>query len=148
MERQQTCTATRGPHADRARLVDALAIAIGCSQSFPGALPDGSRPDVARYNMWTRTLFIGEAKHTESSGRTDTRTRLAAYLRWIAQHVAFGGTGILVVCHSSQQPSRTWVATVLGLSVEYGPVFDYVHIDAIDNESSVTCFVSHGRAPC
>src|SRR5438552_4098414 len=103
--------APSAPHEERRRVLDALAVLTGYTVELP-SLPDGSRPDVARMNGRRRSLFLGEAKDTETARRTDTQIRLVEYARWLAAATTTGSRGVLAVCFGRSADRARWVATL------------------------------------
>ena len=111
-----------GPeHESRVAFLESLAVLLGCTQSFGFALPDGRCPDVVRFSIAGRRLFLGDAKHTESPGCTETQVRIQSYLRWVSAHVRRDGrTGIFALCFGRRADSEGWVRVVEELGREAG----------------------------
>ncbi|RFU21040.1 hypothetical protein [Geodermatophilus marinus] len=61
------------------------------------ALPDGSRPDVALVRPGDRSLFLGDAKATETPRSAETLRRLRQYTAFLGQYVAAGGLGVFAL---------------------------------------------------
>lgn len=105
-------------HAERAEVLDALAMMVGCTRSLAGLLPDGVRPDVLRVDVERGLLFVGEAKHTESPGRADTLVRLQRYFNWAAAHRRLGGTVVGAVCFGREADRQDWAEALVRLARE------------------------------
>lgn len=91
-----------------------MAVLAGCTSVLPGALPDHRRPDVLRFDVSRRVVFVGEAKDTESATDTATVARLAAYMDW-ALVAARRGTARVAVCHPAGA-GTDWLVTLRSLS--------------------------------
>ncbi len=101
------------PHDRRTDLLNTLAILLGCRRYLGPVLPDGVCPDVLRYGLDGETLFIGDAKDTETPGNRATGSRLLAYVEWIATHVRAGhGPGILAICFGRRLHGDAWMKTI------------------------------------
>lgn len=61
------------------------------------ALPDGSIPDALRLRPTDGSLFVGEAKATETPGNVETSRRLDHYARHLTGWVAARGSGVLAL---------------------------------------------------
>lgn len=106
-------TAPSVAHERRAGVLDALAVLAGFSVELT-CWPDGTRPDVLRADVARRRLFVGEAKETESPGRTDTAERLARYLGWVA--AARADLAYVAVCFGRHADRRGWIRLLEQLS--------------------------------
>jgi len=86
-------------HELRRTLLETVADAAGYCLTMP--LPDGRRPDVLRVHVDRKSLFVGEAKHTEGPHDLDSTDRLRHYLGWLVP--LYEGTvgNILAVAHPS-----------------------------------------------
>ena len=56
-------------------------------------------PDVVRLHARRPALLVGDAKATETAGCTDTRTRLARYVRHAGRWNAAGFDVTVAICH-------------------------------------------------
>lgn len=83
-------------HEYRAATLDTMAVLSGYVHPFD-ALPDGSRPDVLRLRPHDGSLFVGDAKVTETPGNAETFGRLSRYAGCLAGWVAAGGSGALAL---------------------------------------------------
>lgn len=103
-------------HEDRVRVLETLAILAG----FPSELWIGQRlmPDVARYDPISWSLFVGDAKATETSGCAATRARLGAYVRAIRPWRRDGATLTLVIAMGDR--SRRYVGAMPSLPFPTG----------------------------
>jgi hypothetical protein len=61
------------------------------------ALPDGGRPDVLLIRPGDYSVFIGDAKATETPGNTETALRLSRYARFLARYTDAGGSGVVAL---------------------------------------------------
>ncbi|WP_142256591.1 hypothetical protein [Mycobacterium colombiense] len=60
-------------------------------------LPDRSRPDVLQLRPTDRSLFIGDAKATETPGNKETFCRLGRYATFLEDWIGAGGSGIIAL---------------------------------------------------
>lgn len=107
-------------HGRRVEFLDSLAILMGCEGALGGELPDGRRPDVLRYDLERRRLFVGDGKHSESPGNKETQARLQRYLKWLCAHVEGGGLGVFAVCFGKESDTGAWTSTIEMLGREVG----------------------------
>ncbi len=112
-------TAASAEHERRASVLDALAVLAGLPVE-PTIWPDGTRPDVLRADVSGRSLFVGEAKHTETPGRIDTAARLARYLQWVAE--ARPDRVYIAVCFGRPHDGRDWIHLIERVTVAAGVV--------------------------
>jgi hypothetical protein len=70
-------------HEERRAILDSMAILAGYQKDIRCGFPDGSLPDVLRFDPTCGVYFLGEAKDSESPGCSDTRSRLNRYVRWL-----------------------------------------------------------------
>ena len=77
-------------HESRAHTLAAMARLTGHVVEIE-ALPDGGRPDVLLIRPGDRSVFIGDAKATETPGNTETALRLSRYARFLARYVTPAG---------------------------------------------------------
>lgn len=96
---------TVNPSVEHERLVgwlDSIAILSGHSRRLRG-LPRGGRPDVVR--LGPASLFLGEAKVSETSGNVECLRRMSGYLD------ATDGLGrrLVAIATSSPAAARGWV---------------------------------------
>ena len=83
-------------HESRAHTLAAMARLTGHVVEIE-ALPDGGRPDVLFVRPGDRSVFIGDAKATETPGNTETALRLSRYARFLARYVDAGGPGVMAL---------------------------------------------------
>lgn len=62
-----------------------------------GALFDGSRPDVLQLRPRDGSLFVGDAKATETPGNAETFDRLSHYSDCLSLWLAAGNPGVLAL---------------------------------------------------
>jgi hypothetical protein len=101
-------------HEERVRLLRSLAILSGYIKA--ASLNASCRPDVFQVNPSARAVFLGEAKHSETSGKLETRLRLAHYLDGVAAWCRFGFSARFVICASGgRRIAYTWERALLEL---------------------------------
>jgi hypothetical protein len=83
-------------HEYRAATLSTMASLAGHTEHV-SALLDGSRPDVVQLRRADCSLFIGDAKATETPGNTETFERLSRYADFLASWVGAGGSGVLAL---------------------------------------------------
>jgi len=106
-------------HGFRVDFLDTLAVLAGCTENLKGQLPDGKQPDVLRVNRKHRTLFIGDAKDSETPNCQATRFRLFNYFRWLAVHMTKENTrGVFALCFGKAIEIHGWVETLTELAHE------------------------------
>jgi hypothetical protein len=94
-------------HEERAVVLRSLATLSGYHYEVP--IGDGVSPDVARYRASPSSLFVGDAKATETSGCIATSERLGNYARAAMTWWRHGTSLLFIVAHDDQQASRGWV---------------------------------------
>lgn len=102
----------RPSHEARVRLLCDLADVQGCHLRL--SLPDGRRPDVARFRASPPSLFFGEAKASEGPDDLKALDRMAAYLRWQLMAVQAGGRAVFAIAHPPGL-ERQWRASLYSL---------------------------------
>jgi len=103
-------------HEARVLLLRSLARLVGCVESIGDSLPDGSRPDVLAVRRPDRSLFIGEAKESESPRDQAAILRLRRYMQWAK--LSSGSTaGVFAVCAPSSGPD--WLDLLVNLADEH-----------------------------
>ncbi len=106
-------------HDSLVTILDALAILSGIHERLPlDCLPDFSRPDVLRLDRRRNTVFVGDAKNTETPGNRATQVRLRSYLTWLVAFLRRGGSGIFALCFETEALVSGWIDTVLMLASE------------------------------
>lgn len=109
-------------HEGRVETLRTLAT-LGGFEYGPSVLLDGSRPDVLRLRVSDGSLFVGDAKATETAGNSETYERLGRYVEFIATWTQrrCGGIFTLVV---DKPDAFGWLRTVRALAQEHhgGPV--------------------------
>ncbi len=99
-------------HEERRVALDAIAILSGFTVPGAGGFPDGGKPDVLRLTVDGRSLFIGDAKATETPGNSETLLRLHAYSRWAAGACAEGGAVVVMLCTPTVSSAYGWRQTL------------------------------------
>lgn len=95
-------TSRGGPsatHEDRASTLAAMATLAQYAICID-ALPDGSRPDVLQVRSRDYSIFVGDAKATETPGNVETALRLARYTNFLARYRSAGGSGVMALAVS------------------------------------------------
>ena len=106
-------------HEERRELLEALAILGGCRELLVPFFPDGTRPDVLRFDAARRHVFLGDAKDSETPGCRETHRRLAGYAEWLGANAAVGGSATLALCHANQANGR-WLALLESVAESAG----------------------------
>lgn len=83
-------------HETRARTLAAMATLAGHVIEID-ALPNGGRPDVLLVRPGDCSVFIGDAKATETPGNTETAQRLMRYTAFLRRYVDAGGSGVVAL---------------------------------------------------
>lgn len=116
---------SRVDHEARALTLSTLANLAGFSKRL-ARLPDGRIPDVLQIDIEGRSLFIGDAKDTETPGNAETSARLIAYLRWMKLHVSRkqNSLAVFALCVGNAGHVRAWMGLLLYLchEVDLSPV--------------------------
>lgn len=131
-------------HEKRRAVLESIAMLSGYSTECSGSLPDGTRPDVLRVDPSCGSVFIGEAKDTESPGCRETCDRLGRYLDWFRALVVTGcKASMLAVCFGESRHVEIWPETLSRLAREAGVGRFLVGCRGIDGET----FVAWLRVP-
>jgi hypothetical protein len=128
-------------HNQRVLLLESLATLSGCCVSYGGELPDGQRPDVMRFDLKRRALFLAEAKDTESFGNKETKTRLNNYLDWFAEHVRLGGLGAFAICVGPKHNHSGWIDMFSSLALKHSIRIKETKIDFFPPDAVVLTFL-------
>jgi hypothetical protein len=115
------CPNALAEHDKKARLLNDLAILLGCDGGLHSGFPDGRRPDVVRIDVVRQILFIGDAKQTETPRCEMTRIRLRNYLRWLRAHVCDAERlGIFALCFEKRSHRKGWSQTIIDTAALVG----------------------------
>jgi hypothetical protein len=110
-------------HDARVGFLETLANLMGCHVTIGGMLPDGSRPDVLRFDVRRGLLFVADAKNTETPGARWTQARLLKYLGWVRTHTLAGrGAAIFAMCVGTETDLVAWLNCLGMLGDEIGLV--------------------------
>jgi len=90
-------------HEARVRTLATLATLAGHVVEID-ALPDGGRPDVLLVRPGDHSVFIGDAKATETPGNAETAQRLVRYTAFLRAYVRAGGSGVVALAVPTQDP--------------------------------------------
>lgn len=119
-------------HESRVETLETLAT-LGGFEYGPNVLLDGSRPDVLRLRRSDSSLFIGDAKATETAGNSETYERLGRYVAFIATWTQRGCSSFFTLAVDTLDEFR-WLSTVRALAQEHHggalPQPDVVNLDA------------------
>lgn len=105
-------------HERLVSFLDTMAVMLGCAQTLESQLPDTRRPDVIRFNVKNKILFIGDAKNTELPNSTHTRERLNNYVRWTSSFILtniIGKQVVFGICHNKSDNAYIWLSLLLDL---------------------------------
>lgn len=133
-------------HEDRAQILDTLSKLLGCRLRLPGLVLGGLIPDVAAVDPASRTLFLGDAKATETPGCEATRQRLQAYVAWLAAATDSGCRTIIMLCVDSSAAPR-WRAVLSSLVAEAGLACELVGFDTIERDTAVAWVLVSAHIP-
>ena len=106
-------------HAKQVAFLTDLANSIRCTDVID--LPDGTVPDVARWNRERSILLLADAKDTETPGNAATQDRLLGYIAWLVAHASEPkGMSVLILCVRSRSHASSWRAEVDSLTTICG----------------------------
>jgi hypothetical protein len=140
---------TAHDHASRTSVIETLAGLLGFHGQELHYLPDGARPDVLRFDVHGRGLFVGDAKHTESPGSVATALRFRRYMRWIRAHqrAPTAGVAIVVLCFGRRREATRWLDLIEALGADVGaPSARRTSIDEFDADCHLV-FLEYGAPP-
>lgn len=106
-------------HEYRRDMLNTIACVSGFKLPFPLPLPDGSYPDVMQVSVNVTGFFIGDAKHTERPGSSQTIHRLENYTNWlypISENKYWHS--IFAICHGRPEDSDDWLELLINLTIE------------------------------
>lgn len=107
-------------HDELTEITETVAIISGYDLPFFVTLPDGSRPDVFRTDSRYGSIFLGDAKNTETPGCIETQKRLMRYLEWFKLLTRHRSGSLFVVCFNRPVLLTRWRIVLTQLSVEKG----------------------------
>ena len=99
----QTSGRPSAAHEARAQTLSTMATLTGHVVEID-ALPEGGRPDVLLVRPGDRSIFIGDAKASETPGNADTARRLMQYTAFLARYVGAGGSGVVALAVPTRDP--------------------------------------------
>lgn len=122
-------------HEARVGLLSTMATLAGHVTRID-VLPDGGRPDVAMVRPGDRSLFLGDAKATETPGSTGTARRLRHYTAFLGRYVGAGGTGVFALAVPTSE-RYAWLRLLEDVCavVQTGPIDG--RLDVIDANCAV-----------
>lgn len=126
-------------HEERRDILSDIAILSGYDTELRRGLPDGTIPDVLRIDSSCGSIFLGEAKDSETPGISSTKQRLLNYLSWFRLLTNERKGSLFVICVGNNGSSMAWRSTLAGLALSSGIMNSITSIDLIDNEN---CLVS------
>lgn len=116
-------------HELRVAILDALAVLAGYTDRVASPPPNGGRPDVLRRDPGCSSIFIGEAKDTETPAPCDTAERLAVYLRFFAAAVRAGAPlPVFAVCVRDEPAAWRRLLLEIGVGLELPLAFDVTDV--------------------
>lgn len=123
-------------HEYRAATLATIATLTGHVQ-LVGALPDGSIPDVLRLRTTDGSLFVGDAKATETPGNAATLDRLDRYARALAGWVRGDGSGVLALAVADAD-AFSWLRVLRDLALRpSGGLRVRGHVDLLEVGTAV-----------
>jgi hypothetical protein len=128
-------------HEARVEMLGTLATLCGYEDG-PDVLPDGTRPDVLRVRQQDRSLFIGDAKATETAGNRETFERLSHYALALGEWTRRGHDGVLALAVETEA-AWEWVRTLRALVSSCSVSSASTRVDFLDEHTAV---VSHHAA--
>lgn len=132
-------------HEYRTATLSTMAVLCGYHYSLD-ALPDGGRPDVLRLRPTDGSLFIGDAKATETPGNVETFHRLSRYADFLAGWVSNEGVGVLALVVADGD-AFGWLQVLRKLALlPSGGVSVTGHLDLIETGTVVIWQPFVGRA--
>lgn len=102
-------------HEYRVGMLDSLAVLSGHFATGI-ALVNRERPDVLRLRRDDGSLFVGDAKATETPGNTETFGRLTRYAEYLTGWIGAGGSGVLALAVPDADTGG-WLAVLRDLGV-------------------------------
>ena len=100
-------------HQMRVDVLDTVARLAGFTENLHGRLPDGRMPDVLRTALPSRSVFLGDAKATETPWDPGTRRRLARYMSWMRRNcLAWGPGGVFALCVGPEVDALYWALLI------------------------------------
>lgn len=102
-------------HEHRSATLTTLAVLTGHTHTLPG-LPGGLRPDVLQLRPEDGSLFLGDAKNTETPSSTATFNRLSRYADFAANWVAAGHAAVLALI-VDQRDAYGWLRVLRDLAL-------------------------------
>jgi hypothetical protein len=125
-------------HQSRACTLAAMARLTGHVVEM-GVLPEGGRPDVLLVRPGDCSVFIGDAKATETPGNAETALRLSRYARFLARYVDAGGSGVFALVVAAHD-RYGWLRVLrdVCVPVDHGRRVGG-RIDVLDLDSAVVC---------
>lgn len=122
-------------HEARVDVLTTLATLAGHVNAID-VLPDGSRPDVAMVRPGDRSLFLGDAKATETPGSSNTAVRLGQYTAFLGRYIAAGGTGVFALAVPPTE-RYSWLRLLEDVCTLVVPGGIQGHLDVIGSDCAV-----------
>lgn len=118
-------------HEHYVDILNDVAIMMGFSASLE-ILPDGTRPDVLRFNVATNGVFLGDAKATESPNCVATRLRYQHYVDWLAASRAAMSSSICGICFGECDNAPGWKGLLADTLITRGLIVARLELCRID----------------
>ena len=122
-------------HEKRKELLDTIALLSGYDKDYNKSLPDGTQPDVLRLDSRCGSIFLGEAKDTESPGCTATFIRLSNYMNWFRLITNKRRGSTFVVCFGDESHALGWKTNISLLAKKAGFIDFRVECKKIGDEA-------------
>jgi hypothetical protein len=114
-------------HESRVTILDALGLMAGFSRRV-ARLPDLSMPDVIRFDPSCGAMFIGEAKDTETAGRSDTYDRLLGYMKLFDMRLKVGLRGSVFALCVPENAADGWISTLAQIAAHVRPAHSPINV--------------------
>lgn len=130
-------------HEARVEMIGTLATLCGYEEG-PDALPDGTRPDVLRVRQQDRSLFLGDAKATETAGNRETFERLSHYALVLGEWTRRGYDGVLALAVDADA-AWGWLRTLRALVSSCSDLPASTRVDFLDERTAVVWHYAAGN---
>lgn len=132
-------------HEERAGKLTTMAILAGHTVKID-SLPDGTRPDVLQVRPMDASLFVGDAKATETPGNAETLFRLSRYASFLGRYIAAGGSGAMALI-VAEEDRFGWVRLLRELTATVvGGVAMRAHVDVVERGTAIVWEAVQGSA--
>lgn len=118
-------------HENYVEILNDVAMMMGFSASL-AVLPDGTRPDVLRFNFATNGVFLGDAKATESPNCIATRLRYQCYVDWLSASRAAMNASVCGICFGECGTAPGWKGLLVDTLITGGLTVARLELYRID----------------